>query len=321
VLHPSASVGVTVAPVDGTVASQLLRNADLAMYAAKEQGGNTHRFYSPSMDPGVHARASLADDLHLALERGELLLHYQPQVALLHGEVVGLEALLRWQHPTRGLVLPEAFLQVAEEAGLMQQVGDWALRQACLQNRAWQQAGFSPLPVAVNVLPSQFVRKELFATVCDALAESGLPTRWLELEVTESALIRDHRRSALTLRRLRQRGIHVALDDFGTGYSSLSYLARLPVSKLKIDRSFVRDLVTDPSALAVARMIIDLGHTLGLRVLAEGVETAAQADALRANGCDDAQGYHFWPALPVESMTELMEKEMRSRKVTPDVVA
>lgn len=319
VIRTTASIGITVYPLDDARGDQLLRNADMAMYLAKSEGRNNFKFFTPSLNEELQARTGMISDLHLALDRGEFRLVYQPQLELRSGAIVGIEALIRWQHPLRGLVWPGDFIRVAEESGLIERMDEWVLHEACAQNRAWQRMGLPPRRIAVNVSAIQFMHKELIATVSETLVRTDLEAKWLELEITETALITDHERAALTLRQLRQHGVQVALDDFGSGYSSLSYLSRLPISRLKIDQSFIRDIVTDPKARAVTKTIIELGHAMSLQVIAEGVETEEQADCLIAHGCDEAQGYYYRRPSSADDIATLLESErMRAR---PEAVA
>jgi diguanylate cyclase (GGDEF)-like protein/PAS domain S-box-containing protein len=319
-LRPTASVGITIFPLDGTDACHLLKNADMAMYLAKRKDRNNFKFYTPSLSAELQARTAIIRDLQGALDRDEFVLHYQRQVDLRSGETVGVEALVRWRHHLRGLLLPAQFIHVAEDAGLSGRLGAWVLRAACAQNMAWQRAGLRPIRMAVNVSALQLAHKGFSAMVTDALARSGLSPKWLELEITESSLIQDHRAAELILRRLSKRGIRLALDDFGTGYSSLSYLNRLPIDRLKIDLSFVRGVDTDPTARAVAKTIIELGRALGQRVIAEGVETLQQAECLIAFGCDEAQGHFYARPLPAEDVAVALETDRWSASPMPSGV-
>ncbi|MDD3518121.1 MAG: EAL domain-containing protein [Chromatiales bacterium] len=306
-LSMSASIGVSVFPEDGRDFDTLFRQADAALNEAKDAGRNTHRFFTHDMNANALERLQLEHSLRLALERGEFALHYQPQVALDGGRIIGAEALLRWHDPDTGLVPPGRFIGIAEDSGLIVPIGAWVLTEACRQNRAWRDAGLPPIPLAVNLSALQFRRDDLVESVTRALDDSGLEADGLELELTESILIHDQTRALETLQRLKQLGIGLAIDDFGTGYSSLAYLRRFAVDKLKIDQSFVRDIATDPDDAAIVRAVIQLGRSLGLRTVAEGVETAEQAAFLRREGCDEAQGYHFGRPLPVDEFTRLLE--------------
>jgi diguanylate cyclase (GGDEF)-like protein/PAS domain S-box-containing protein len=305
-LHVTPSVGICTYPQDGADAETLTRNADTAMYHAKEMGRNNYQFYTPEMNTTAQRRLALENDLRRALERSELTLHYQPQLDLASGEIVGFEALARWRHPDRGMVPPSEFIPVAEEAGLIGRLGEWVLRQACIQAADWMRAGHRPLQVAVNLSAHQFRRQEVGATVARALAESGLQAARLELEITETAIIDQPEQAVVTFNELNDMGVQLSIDDFGTGYSSLSYLKRFPIDKLKIDQSFVRDIHTDPDDAAIVTAIIAMAHSLGLEAIAEGVETAEQLAFLKRLGCDKAQGYYFSRPLPAKEFAALL---------------
>ena len=303
----SPSLGISLYPVDGTDFEALLRNADAAMYKAKEAGRNAFRFYSSEMNVATLKHLLMESRLRRGLGAHEFVLHYQP---LVHetGGIIGVEALIRWQNPEVGLVPPDQFIHVAEDIGLINPIGDWVLREACRQLRAWQDAGLPPLFVAVNVSPIQFRQAGFVDTVARALSASGLDARYLELELTERTVMNDAEQNLGTLSALNDMGIELALDDFGTGYSSLAYLKRIPVGKLKIDRSFVRDLEVDPDDRAIASTILSMGRSLRLKVLAEGVETAEQYEILRGMGCELVQGYHFSRPLPPEQFVAFLEQ-------------
>ncbi|TCO81205.1 PAS domain S-box-containing protein/diguanylate cyclase (GGDEF)-like protein [Plasticicumulans lactativorans] len=293
-LRPSCSVGVALFPDDGTDVETLLRNADMAMHLAKESGRDGYRFFTRDLDRRASERLALENGLRRALERGEFVLHYQPQVSLVDGGLTGFEALLRWQHPDWGLVAPGRFVPVAEETGLIVPIGDWVIREACRQNREWQDTGFPRVPVAVNMSAAQFRQADLVERVDAAIAASGLAPIWLEIELTESILMGESEATVTTIDRLKALGVRLAIDDFGTGYSNLGYLKRFAVDTLKIDRSFVRDLAGNtPQDEAIVAAIIGLAHSLGLGVTAEGVEQPQQAERLVALGCTHAQGFHF----------------------------
>jgi diguanylate cyclase (GGDEF)-like protein len=305
-VYALASIGASLYPRDGHSPETLLKNADVAMYRAKEQGGNEVCFYANEMESRARHALSLEGALRRALERGELALHYQPQVDLATGAICGAEALLRWQREDGEMVSPAEFIPVAEESGLILPIGRWVIATATAQAQAWQAAGLPPLPVAVNLSTRQFREPDLVRRVADALAEAGLASRWLEIEITESLMFDHFERALAVLSSFRELGLTVALDDFGTGYSSLSYLKRLPIDVVKIDRSFVRDLSVDPDDAAIVQAIIGMAHSLGLKVLAEGVESEAQSHYLRARGCDRMQGFLFSKALPAEAFAELL---------------
>ncbi|HQU78897.1 MAG TPA: EAL domain-containing protein [Azonexus sp.] len=302
------SLGISLYPVDGKDFDTLLRNADAAMYKAKEAGRNAFRFYSSEMNVATLKHLLMESGLRRGLGAREFVLHYQPLVHVESGGIIGVEALIRWQNPEVGLVPPDQFIHVAEDIGLINPIGDWVLREACRQVRAWQDAGLPPLIVAVNVSPIQFRQPGFVDTVASALAASGLEARFLELELTERTVMQDAEQTLGTLSALNEMGVELAVDDFGTGYSSLAYLKRFPVGKLKIDRSFVRDLEADPDDRAIAATILSMGRGLRLKVLAEGVETKEQYAILRGMGCELVQGYHFSRPLPPEQFVAFLKK-------------
>jgi len=297
----TCSIGIASFPQDGTDADTLLRNADTAMYRAKDLGRNTFQLYSSEMNANLDERLTLETDLWNALERNEFALYYQPKVDLSTRQIVGLEALLRWHHPTKGTILPERFIPIAEESSLIVEIGNWAIREACSQNRDWQNAGCREMPIAVNVSGRQ-LHNGLAAVVRAALVSADLSPDCLEIELTESAVMSNTEAAIEALSLLREMGVRISLDDFGTGYSSLSYLKRLPVTGLKIDQSFVRDLASDPDDAAIVRAIIVVAQELTLDVTAEGVETAEQVEFLENHGCGRAQGYYFARPLPADEM-------------------
>lgn len=304
--YASGSLGISMYPLDSEDAGTLLRNADIAMYRAKEAGRGDLRFYVPDMDARMRAQLETERDLRHAIERGELVLHYQPRFNLASGEMVGLEALVRWNHPREGLVGPERFIGVAEGSGLIVPIGEWVLGQACRRARQWQADGLPVLRMAVNLSAAQFRDPGLIGSVERALAESRLDPACLELEITESTVMHDTRSAIETLSRLKQQGVELAVDDFGTGHSSLSYLKLFPIDVLKIDRSFVNDITTDPDDAAIVRAIVTLAHSLELNVVAEGVEKPAQAAFLHQVGCNECQGYYFSRPLPEEEIERLL---------------
>jgi diguanylate cyclase (GGDEF)-like protein len=301
-LFTSASLGMTLYPVDDESIEGLLRNADIAMYRAKDHGGNSHHFYSADMTSKARERLALENDLRRALERGEFLLHYQPIVSLRDEAVIAIEALVRWNHPQRGLVEPSEFIPLAEETGLILQLGDWVLQCAVRDGIALARAGFSRLRVAVNLSALQFRQRDISHIVQLALASAGAQAVQLQLEITESVLMQNVEATAEALRALSESGVEVSLDDFGTGYSSLSYLKRFPIDVLKIDRSFVRDILTDADDAAIASAIISMAHSLGIQVVAEGVETREQLEFLRARDCDYVQGYYISEPRPAAEL-------------------
>jgi diguanylate cyclase (GGDEF)-like protein len=294
-LYITCSAGVSLYPADAPDVETLLKNADVAMYRAKEHGRNNFQFYTPEMNDLANERLALEHSLRRALERNELLLHYQPKVNLETGMIVGAEALLRWQHPEWGLIAPERFIPIAEETGLIVQIGAWVIRTACNQARLWQDAGLPPVIMSVNLSARQFRQESFVKVVTQILHETGLKPEQLEMELTESMLMHNANAAISILGGLKSLGVRLSLDDFGTGYSSLSYLSRLPIDTLKIDRSFVQHIgdqdECDNGILAQA--IISLGHSLNLTVIAEGVETGEQLQFLKAHQCDEVQGFYF----------------------------
>ena len=302
----TCSMGVAAYPAHGRNATQLLARADAAMYRAKEIGRDAMQVFSAEMATRAHEKLVRQEELRRALARGEFALHYQPQMDLASGRIFAVEALVRWQHPERGLLPPGDFIPLAEEAGLIGAIGDWTLSAACRQNKAWQDAGLPAVAVSVNVSARQFQEKDWVERVAAALAESGLEARWLELELTESMIMQDVQQAVETMHRLETLGVHLAIDDFGTGYSSLASLKRFPVGRLKIDRSFVKDLPEDADDAAIARAIVSLGHTLQLRVIAEGVETRDQLEFLREAGCDEIQGYYLSRPVDAKALEALL---------------
>jgi diguanylate cyclase (GGDEF)-like protein/PAS domain S-box-containing protein len=287
------SVGISVYPEDGEDAEALIKNADTAMYRAKERGRNNFQFFKAEMNLKAVERQSLEGGLRRALEREEFLLHYQPKVSLDTGEITGGEALIRWQHPDRGVVHPSQFVPIAEDCGLILQIGRWVLREACSQARAWQRAGLPPLPIAVNVSAVEFRDKGFAERVGTVLAETGLEARYLELELTEGVLMEDAESMVSVLQELKAMGVHLAVDDFGTGYSSLSYLRQFPIDVLKIDQSFVQQITADPDDSTIVSAIINMAKSLKRVVVAEGVETQEQRDYLQAQRCAQGQGNLF----------------------------
>lgn len=303
----TTSIGIALCPDDGESADVLLKHADTAMYHAKEQGRDNCQFYSASLTQHAMQRMNLESDLRLAVERNEFFLHYQPQLDLDSGRIRSVEALIRWQHPTQGLVSPMSFIPVAEENGLIVPIGEWVLRTACSDAAAWLAAGHE-LRVAVNLSPLQFRHPGLVQTVQDILDATGLPPELLELEVTEGALMEDSEITLATLNALRSRGMHLSLDDFGTGYSSMSYLTRLPLNNLKVDQSFVRNLPHDKESLAIVRAIVSLAKAIGLTVTAEGIEDLAQARVLQSFACEMLQGYYISKPIPAQALLPLLNR-------------
>jgi diguanylate cyclase (GGDEF)-like protein len=304
----NASIGIAIYPYDGEDIDTLLMHADTAMYKAKEQGGSSYQTYSKSMTTTALQRLTLENDLRRALDRNEFEVHYQPIVDAYTNTVVGAEALFRWRHPELGLLLPSEFIPIAEENGLIVPMGEWILENACLQNRAWQDAGLPRIRVGVN-LSSRQLKRSLPETVARALQVSGLEPRYLSLELTESVLVNHHKEGTEALHALRAMGLHLAVDDFGTGYSSFSYLKHFPLDTLKIDRSFIREIAIHPDDAAITTAIIAMGHALGLRVIAEGVETEAHLTLLQKQGCDEIQGYLVGRPVPADRFVEHLARK------------
>jgi diguanylate cyclase (GGDEF)-like protein len=302
-LNVGASVGIALTPADGRNTDQILKNADLALNRAKQRGQDSYRFFETAMDEQMQAHRGLELDFRRALALREFAIVYQPQLNLGSKRITGFEALLRWHNPKRGLVSPADFIPLAEEIGLIVPIGEWVIRTACSEAAGWPQ----PLSVAVNVSAVQFGSPNLVSTVLSALAESGLDPRRLELEITESVLVGDHRAALDVLLKVRELGVRVSMDDFGTGYSSLSYLRSFPFDKIKIDQSFVRGQSDDPSGMAIVRAIAGLGRSLGMTTLAEGVETEEQLARVAADGCTDVQGYLISRPLPPERIGEFLQ--------------
>ncbi len=305
-LHVTASVGVSLYPDDGYDAEALIKNADTAMYQAKERGKQGYQFFRPAMNIRAVERQSIEEGLQRALEREEFTLVYQPKIDLRTGAVSGSEALIRWVHPTRGTVLPAEFIPIAEECGLIVSIGAWVLGEACRQAQAWVEAGLPPTKVAVNVSAMEFRDGEFLRNLFSVLDETGLDPHCLELEVTESVLMKRADSAASILRQVQARGIQVALDDFGTGYSSLSYLRKFPVDSLKIDQSFIRQISTPGEDTAIVTAVIAMARSLKLRVVAEGVESFEELDFLRSQHCDEAQGYYFSPPVTADQFMRLL---------------
>jgi diguanylate cyclase (GGDEF)-like protein len=297
------SIGIALSPHDGESAEELIKNADAAMYFAKEQGRNTFRFFDRSMNARAQQRLNLEHELRHALERRELELFYQPQLDIRSNRVSGAEALLRWRHPTRGLVAPMEFIPMAEETGLIVPIGEWVLRTACGHAAAWEAAGFSGLRIAVNLSRCQLRERGLPELVDRIMRDAGVTASQMQLEITESAVMHDPDLAISILREVKERGVQLAIDDFGTGYSSLSHLKRFPIDALKIDRSFIKDIPTDRDSMAIARAITAMGGSLDLKVIAEGIETEGQLAFVREHGCDEAQGYLFSRPVPVAEMS------------------
>lgn len=303
----TASVGITVYPHDGDNVETLLKNADTAMYHAKAEGRNNYQYYTKSMNATAFERLAMENSLRRALERNEFELFYQPQLNIETGNIVGMEALMRWNHPDMGMVSPIEFIPLAEESGMIVLMGEWGLRAACEQNKAWQEAGFPPLTMSVNISSLQFKQQNLTTVVAKILNDTRLDPRYLDLELTEGTVMQNAEDTIATLHSLKEMGIRLSIDDFGTGYSSLSYLKRFPLHTLKVDRSFVKDLTKDADDEAITHAIIAMASSLGLKVIAEGVETEDQLRFLASRGCDEMQGYLFSPPLSASKITELLQ--------------
>jgi diguanylate cyclase (GGDEF)-like protein len=307
-VHVSPSIGIAFYPRDGATVDALLARADAAMYSAKERGRNNVRCYAEGMTTATQDRVRLESELHDALRAGQFELHYQPKVDTSSGRINSAEALIRWRHPQRGLILPKDFIAVAEECGLLDAIGEWVLCEACRQAKAWQQQGLRPMRVAVNLAPSQFRLINLVDQIRHALEAAQLDPQYLEVELTESAVMSDAEDSIVILESISRMGVLVSVDDFGTGYSSMSYLRRFPIDKLKIDRCFVEEMTRRAEDASIVRAIISLAHSLHLKVIAEGVETPEQLALLTELGCDQYQGFYFSPALVAAQFVELVRK-------------
>jgi diguanylate cyclase (GGDEF)-like protein len=319
-LHTSASVGITLFPTDGTTADRLLKNAELAMYRAKSNGRNTSCFFAPQMNLVARRTGLLERELRQAFAADQFTVHYQPQRDLRTGEIVGMEALLRWRHPRRGMVRPTEFIGLAEDIGLIGPLTERVLERACRQHRLWLRAGLPALRLSVNLSPVQFREGSIVTMIEGTLAETGLDPTYLEIELTEGVMLENSEAARSSLRRLHDLGVSFSLDDFGTGYSSLAYIKRLPVQRLKIDQSFVHRLGHDGQDEAIVRAIIDLGHSLSLKVTAEGVETTDQLARLTELGCDEAQGDLISPPLPADAFQVLFTSRMvHPRRASPDL--
>jgi diguanylate cyclase (GGDEF)-like protein/PAS domain S-box-containing protein len=309
-LHITASIGIVTYPDDGTDAETLLKNADFAMYQAKDSGRNNYQFFRPDMNVSAIERQSVETDLRHALQAQEFVLHYQPKMNLQTGSIAGVEALIRWLHPKRGLVPPKQFIPIAEECGLIVPIGRWVLREGCRQARAWQEAGLPPMRIAVNISAVELRAKDFAAGVRAILTETGLEPCYLELELTETFLMHDSKSTALMLQELKDMGVQLALDDFGTGYSSLSYMKRFPIDTLKIDQSFVRDLTTDADDASIVSAVINMGKSLHMQVVAEGVETSDQLAFLMEQRCPQGQGYYLGRPVVARELTHLLKRNV-----------
>jgi diguanylate cyclase (GGDEF)-like protein len=321
-LFATASVGVSLYPLDGEDGQTLQKNAGAALYKAKRSGGANYQFYTADMHELASRRLALETSLRRAIQNEEFLIHYQPRVSVDSLEITGVEALVRWQHPQLGLVSPAEFIPLAEDTGLIVPIGEWVLRQACLQNKSWQRQGFAPIQMAVNICARQFHEHDLAQTVIRILDETDLAPQHLELELTESSIMENAEVAANVLNRLKSMGVKISIDDFGTGFSSLASLKRLPIDALKVDKSFVRDASTDPDDAALVMAIITLAHNLRLKVIAEGVETEEQLRFLYLQRCDEIQGYLFSKPVPAEMLVSLLDSHrgrIFSKSLEPNV--
>jgi len=310
----SSSIGISIYPQDGRDTASLLKTAGVALERAKVQGGNNYQFYTAGGTTRALKQLVLESNLRQSLDRDEFFVQYQPQVAIQDFHLVGMEALVRWQHPSLGVLYPKDFITLAEESGLIIALGDWILRNACAQNKSWQDAGLPPMRLSVNFSARQFQQPTFITDVSQILKETNLDPRWLELELTESSIMKDPEEAIEKLHELKLMGIHVAIDDFGTGYSSLNYLKRFPIDTLKIDRTFVSDVCKDPHDTSIVRAIINLGHALDLTVIAEGVETREQLQYLAALECDLVQGFLFSKPLSVKAFEELLAESVSHKE-------
>jgi len=308
----SVSIGICTAPTDGRDAKTLFANADIAMYRAKEMGRNNYCFYSSEIHTYTLEKLALEAGLRHALERGEFRVHYQPKIEITTGTITGVEALLRWQHPERGLIPPDRFIPLAEATGLIVPIGLWTLREVCERGKAWQSLDLPRFPIAVNLSATQFRQQDLVPQLAAILKSTGFDPKFLELEITESVVMQDPDKVVMKLEALRRMGIRLAIDDFGTGYSSLGYLKRFPINNLKVDRSFVRDLAHSSDDVAITRAVIAMAHSLGMNVIAEGVELKEQFDVLRKEGCDEFQGWLCRPALAEEDLLHFIRETATS---------
>jgi predicted signal transduction protein with EAL and GGDEF domain len=320
-VHITASIGVAIFPEDGKDEHTLMRHADNAMYRAKEAGKNNYQFYSPQMDQHSHALLALESELRFALRRREFRLHYQAKFDVSTGRITGAEALLRWQHPTNGLMMPAHFIALAEETGLILPLGKWVLEQACAQNRAWQRSGLPPLRMAVNLSARQFGDEKLLTDIATCLARTGMNPSLLELEITESAVMHDPDKAVHVLEQLKTMGVRVAIDDFGVGYSSLVQLKRLPIDIIKVDRSFIKDCPDDIADVAITQAVIAIAKSLDLQVVAEGVETARQLQFVRDCGCEEIQGFLFGLPVPAEEFANFCRDDVASPRSAAGVLA
>lgn len=307
----TTSIGIALYPNDGEDMQMLLRNADTALYRAKDLGRDNYKRYTPAMNDKALERLSLETDLRRALENNELMLFYQPQIDIQTSEIVGMEALLRWHHPEFGLIYPDDFISIAEDTGLVVPIGEWVLYEACRQNKEWQDLGYKPVRVAINLSARQFQMPNLVEMIDDVIYMSALDPQYLDVEITESLVVQDTERAIEVLSKLKERGIQISIDDFGTGYSALSHLKRFPIDAIKIDRMFVSSLGIDSSDEAIVEAVVAMGHSMKRRVVAEGVETKEQLEFLRQLKCDELQGFFFSQPIPAEKAIEFLHQQYR----------
>jgi diguanylate cyclase (GGDEF)-like protein/PAS domain S-box-containing protein len=315
----TASIGIALFPDDGADVTTLLKNSDSALYRAKEQGRDNYHYYTEELTTRAMVRLALETDMRHAIERNELVVHYQPQVDLYSGHIIGMEALLRWQHPQRGLIPPGDFIPLAEDTGLILPIGEWVLRTACERVQSWVDQGLQPVRVAVNLSSRQFNQHDLAETVKRILRETRLDPQYLELELTERLIMQDAEHAIIILQELKALGVQFSIDDFGTGYSSLSYLKKFPIDRIKIDQSFVRNITSDPEDAAVSQAIISMSHSLNLKTVAEGVETLEQQEFLRARQCDEMQGFYFSRAVPEQEMEQMLRDGVKLTQTQPEL--
>jgi diguanylate cyclase (GGDEF)-like protein len=320
-IYITTSIGIAVFPHDGKDMDTLLKNADAAMYHAKAQGKNNYQYYKESMNAAAIKRLALEGDIRRAMERNEFMLYYQPQVDALEGRMIGVEALIRWHHPEKGMVPPSDFIPLAEQSGLIIPISEWIIETACSQSRKWRQEGLSPIPISINLTSHQFRQHNFIKTISQAIREHDLAPEDLLLEITESTLMEDTEMTVISLNVLTKLGFRLVIDDFGTGYSSLSYLKRFPLYAIKIDQSFVRDVTTDQDDEAIARAVISMARSLKLKVVAEGVETVEQMRFLIEQGCEKMQGYLFSRPEPPDRISEFLAKQDREGAVWGDLAA
>jgi predicted signal transduction protein with EAL and GGDEF domain len=305
----TSSIGISMYPLDGDDAQNLLKHADLAMYNAKDMGKNNFAYFNETMKTSAFARLKMEGELNIALQNDEFSIHYQATVDVRSQKIIGSEALIRWQHPQKALISPSGFIPMAEDTGQIVSIDEWVLRRACLQNRAWQKSGFEPIVVAVNLSTTHFENQKLIEIVKRALHDAELEPRYLQLEITESKIMKNPVAAIVSLNELKSMGIRIALDDFGTGHSSLSYLRQIPLDYVKIDRSFVKNIEISPYDATIIKSIIALAHSLDFKVIAEGVETEQQLTFLREHACDEMQGYLFSKPVPADEFLQLLESE------------